>query len=83
MPKEIVYSSEPFDESFRRCIAEVRWSRDSEYCQIATVIVEATDLSPIEDTVSGGWYVNLDRHGINDLVRNLRRARDQAFGRDE
>lgn len=30
-----------------------------------------------------GWYVNLDRHQINDLIRILRRARDQAFGRDE
>lgn len=34
-----------------------------------------------------GWidrvYVDLDRKGINDLIRVLRRARDQAFGRDE
>lgn len=30
-----------------------------------------------------GWYVGLDRRGINDLIRVLRRARDQAFGRDE
>jgi hypothetical protein len=28
-------------------------------------------------------YVTLNRSGINDLIRNLRRARDQAFGRDE
>lgn len=32
---------------------------------------------------SQGYYVNLDRRGINKLIRNLRRARDQAFGRDE
>lgn len=31
----------------------------------------------------GGWHVDLDRAGINDLIRVLRRARDQAFGRDE
>ena len=30
-----------------------------------------------------GWHIDLDRRGINDLIRNLRRARDQAFGRDE
>lgn len=30
-----------------------------------------------------GMYVDLDRRGINDLIRVLRRARDQAFGRDE
>lgn len=30
-----------------------------------------------------GFWVDLDRAGINNLIRNLRRARDQAFGRDE
>lgn len=30
-----------------------------------------------------GLYVTLDRKGINKLIRDLRRARDQAFGRDE
>lgn len=30
-----------------------------------------------------GWYVNLNRHQVNELIRILRRARDQAFGRDE
>ncbi len=30
-----------------------------------------------------GFYVSVDRNGINKLIRNLRRARDQAFGRDE
>lgn len=30
-----------------------------------------------------GWHVDLDRYQINELIRVLRRARDQAFGRDE
>lgn len=34
-------------------------------------------------TFFDGFYVQLDRPGINDLIRKLRRARDQAFGRDE
>lgn len=33
--------------------------------------------------VEGGWYVDLGRREINELIRVLRRARDQAFGRDE
>ena len=33
--------------------------------------------------ISGGLYMQLDRDGCNRLIRNLRRARDQAFGRDE
>ncbi len=32
---------------------------------------------------TNGMYVNLDRRGINELIRTLRRARDQAYGRDE
>lgn len=28
-------------------------------------------------------WVTLDRQGCNDLIRKLRKARDQAFGRDE
>lgn len=32
---------------------------------------------------AAGCWVTLDRKGINDVIRNLRRARDQAFGRDE
>jgi hypothetical protein len=34
-------------------------------------------------TAQDGWFIDLDRRGINQLIRNLRRARDQAFGRDE
>lgn len=30
-----------------------------------------------------GLYSSLDRHAINELIRVLRKARDQAFGRDE
>lgn len=30
-----------------------------------------------------GWHVDLDRSQVNELIRVLRRARDQAFGRDE
>jgi hypothetical protein len=30
-----------------------------------------------------GWFVDLDRYRINELIRALRAARDKAFGRDE
>jgi hypothetical protein len=30
-----------------------------------------------------GIFMVLDRDGINELIRNLRIARDKAFGRDE
>lgn len=85
MPKEVVHNSEQYSGDYptQNCIAEVRWSRDSEYVQVATVLVELADHSPVRREVEGGWYLNLSRTGINDLIRHLRRARDQAFGKDQ
>jgi hypothetical protein len=136
MPKEVIYSSLlPYDEETPAVgIAELGWSRESEYVQIATRCVHradhsvwhrdeqewrrAVDLSMqfvqanqepnastldavfsaeeqrflfdflLEQfgaglTVADGFFVQLDRRGINDLIRHLRRARDAAFGRDE
>lgn len=42
-----------------------------------TVLLEA------EGIRSSGVYLQMTRSSINDLIRVLRRARDQAFGRDE
>lgn len=33
--------------------------------------------------VFDGWHVDLDRAGVNRLIRLLRQARDAAFGKDE
>jgi hypothetical protein len=91
MPKEVIYGDVlPFGEDDpRRAVVEVRWDGESGYFQIATKESTAEvfvpgDVLP-ENTIPAqyGWYTNLDRRGINDLIRVLRRARDQAFGRDE
>lgn len=91
MPAEKVYGEqmvlETSDSTPQVPLVDVRWSRDAGYVQIVT---KATDAhggrlagdSP-ETHFSDGFYVDLNRHAINDLIRNLRRARDQAFGRDE
>lgn len=85
MPKEVVYNSEKFssDEPEVTSMVELSWGRDADYVQLATTLNRSVDHSPIERKVSGGWYINLDRAGINKLIRDLRRARDQAYGRDE
>lgn len=41
------------------------------------------ELLEVEGLARSGHYVQLDRTTINELIRTLRRARDQAFGRDE
>ncbi len=68
-------------------LVDVMWGRDQGTVQIVT---KASDPwggrwageSP-ETHFTDGMFVDLDRKGINRLIRNLRRARDQAFGRDE
>lgn len=58
---------------------KVGWSRERGDVEIATVNPETEDR--FDETA--GYHVWLDRRGVNDLIRHLRRARDQAFGRDE
>lgn len=59
---------------------KVGWNRETGDVQIATVN-ESEDVDPF--SVEAGLHVNLDRRGCNELIRHLRHARDQAFGRDE
>lgn len=96
MPRAAVYGDDPVfevdqekrlsaeDYDNERSIAEVRWNRESEYVQIVTRLKGyEVGLPESEDAYKYGMYVTLNRASINDLIRNLRRARDQAFGRDE
>lgn len=55
----------------------VGWSKMMNQVQIATL----NSLHP-EDDVQAGWFVELDRQQINDLINLLRKARDGALGKD-
>lgn len=89
MPKERTDGSLlPYgEEGDGRSIVEVSWGRETGHVQIVSKVVNRytgerfTDDEGIHYT--DGSYVDLDRRGINDIIRNLRRARDQAFGKDE
>ncbi len=95
MPKEVVHGQGPIfgPDSAAEPIIEVRWSRESEFVEIGSRVVHRADHSdyvPTDDEYVApvgraltGRYMSLDRPAINALIRNLRRARDQAFGRDE
>lgn len=88
MPKETVYgemlTSTPNSD---RAIVEVRWSREAGDVQVVSKCINALGgrVASDDDGIhyTDGMYVTLDRRGINDVIRHLRRARDQAFGRDE
>ncbi len=96
MPKETVYGqksalagtstscSATIELDPRTPVVEVRWHRETASVQVVTCIQEAGGVGPDEPlTYEHGMYVDLDRKGINELIRKLRRAREQAFGRDE
>lgn len=83
MPKELVYGDAITSEDDLSAVA-VHWSRD-QHVQIVTRVADKEQHGPQDHPipVEYGYYVTLNRHGINNLIRNLRRARDQAYGRDE
>ena len=80
MPKEIIndkYETEP-----GVCASiEVGWGRESSHVQLGTVVHDLAG-NRVSDVTKDGMFVQLDRSGINRLIRSLRKARDQAFGPD-
>lgn len=87
MPKEIVYGEMRVPaELGEKPVVEVGWNREHGSVQIVSKVLSAIGGRFVEDEgihYTDGMYVDLDRRGINDLIRHLRRARDSAFGRDE
>lgn len=77
MPKEIVNNRYDGLGDSGRFRALVLWGRDKDDLQLATVKDD-----PATGAVEEGLFVDLDRHGVNQLIRVLRKARDQAFGAD-
>jgi hypothetical protein len=73
MPKEIITNG-----AFRRGEPwlEVGWSRGT-YVQLGVRAENEND--DADGTVR---FTDLDRDGINRLIRTLRKARDQAYGTD-
>jgi len=71
----------------------VTWGKEGGEVKIATVNPDGKLAIPVNkggveghdilNVIDPGWFVALDRNGINHLIRTLRKARDQSFGRDE
>lgn len=91
MPKEKVAGVEAFLEVGEETseegypLVEVRWNRwPDSYVSVVTRLSNCEVPPPGEDILASyGFHVQLNRDGINEVIRKLRRARDQAFGRDE
>ena len=74
MPKEIINSK------FEPTHLHVGWTKDLDV-QVGVINTDIKSKHP-GDT-SAGWFMQLDRAGCNRAIRALRKARDDAFGRDE
>lgn len=88
MPKEYITTASSRERADRlggdREAVRVGWGREG-WVQIASVLMQQIEgsTSPTEARVDQGQFVDLDRESVNNLIRVLRRARDQAFGKDE
>ena len=84
MPKEIIHDDrlvepqqdgEPYNST--PFAVDVSWGRDT------SVQIGSINLQREPYTEERGWFVTLDRGLTNQLIRVLRKARDQAYGADE
>lgn len=98
MPKETVHSVLG-DRIVPEFDVSVMWNRDGTVQVVTTAAdaderlrnwQEMGDTSTPQASAPGtsfktfnGWHVDLDRAGVNRLIRVLRQARDAAFGKDE
>lgn len=91
MPNETIRSRHEFDDGAGPFL-NIGWGREAGYVQLGTTVPEGEGKLMVRgpdgwidgDAVgASGWFVQLDRDGINRAIRTMRRARDQAFGRDE
>lgn len=86
MPKTNIYPPHTLpDQATTR--VEVGWHGVGTVQIATTRLTNPANLAVGEPTAEPEWksdtYVDLDRHGINQLIRALREARDKAYGRDE
>lgn len=87
MAKEIVYGDnfqvhDPEGNviDFMGPAIKVTWGAPAEFVSVATLDIDSEHLV---DTPQAGFYVDLDRDGINCLIRALRKARQDTYGADE
>lgn len=88
MPKEVVRADAgaPDGAVGGYTVVEVGWGHGTGEVQLVSRCLNDLGGRLVEDDglhYTDGMWAHLDRRGINDLIRHLRRARDQAFGRDE
>ena len=91
MPKEIInsryYGQEVHDALTGTDVRvepthlHIGWTKDREHVEVAVINTDIKSGHPGDS--ARGWFMQMDREGCNRAIRALRKARDDAFGRDE
>jgi hypothetical protein len=93
MPRETINSryeglTYPGGEIADEPKVHVGWGRESQHVEVGVLKHPRDRASGLVEHVDDwhdtkyGWFIQLDREGINRLIRTLRKARDAAFGAD-
>jgi hypothetical protein len=82
MPKEYVYTAPVTPDQNQRAI-KVTWAREENGGHVQMCVFEHDSEDEYTKEHELPQYVSMDRDAINRTIRILRRARDQAYGRDE
>lgn len=88
MPKEIInsayYGQEVTDADGTHPAEPTRlhvgWTKNR---HVEVAVINSLVESAHPGDAAGGWFMQVDREGCNRAIRALRKARDDAFGRDE
>ncbi len=96
MPKELINTSVETDETADGTVLETRtdrlyvsWGRQPWFAETAPPAPEVVQMSVSHETITPNtssahevYSAGLSRREINELIRVLRKARDQTFGTD-
>lgn len=79
MPKEVIHDNTVISgtDNSTPMAVQITWFREGTV-EIASINLQEEDYTP-----DRGWFTYLNRKMINDLIKVLRKARDQAYGADE
>ncbi len=77
MPREFIHDLDTYDGEKSPFVLSIAWQRDQD------VVVGTENIHKAIGDDGRGWFLSLNRKQINEAIKVLRRARDQAYGKDE
>ena len=79
MPRELIHAAYESDGYS----AVVSWGKETSSVQVGLKACAKDDNVILKGQEYDSLWINMNREQLNRMIRILRRARDQAYGRDE